>query len=529
MRTALNPRDLSFPSFLPFIVTLVAIMASAAPVASPSDAYDRRVRLRRERGPGVPLRVAELCNDVDALCFLNPLSPLLLLVFSTQLAFWAAQGLGFFEQPLLVAEGQSAADTALPPLLLSDAWSPCNLGHRLPYIIGGQAVSAAALFTAGAVAPTPGSGWGVYLSAAFVRSIGIVAATSALDGLLVDRGVGASPFMGRVQAARATGIVSGQLITNLGGGALADAYGLPALAFFMAALVLPWIATPLALTGVIVEDRVRGKEGGGKLCAARHACLGSMRALGSPPAFATLVLSVSAFAGQTVGNFPLVLFLVGKKGLTLFDNGVLNTVFAASAYPGSLTAAWLLDRTDVRLPTAVAQLTQAVLTAAVIWTPTDFAFAYNAAINVVGGFATGFVIATTNAFVLRLSPKEVSATFVALVTGASNAGGMFGNLLVGQIAQRDDYFAIAFFTGAAILAAGAAVLPFVGAAALPPRHQKAGDAAVEECAVVAASVAVPNPLAVVAAASANVASDVKPERQDPPTVQLPGTIVGEWE
>ena len=450
----------------------------------------------------------------------NSLTPLLLLVFSTQLAFWASQGLGFFEQPLLVAKGQRAADTADPPLLqnlafalrffvalLSDAVSLCGLGHRLPYIVAGQAVAAAALVVAGAVPPTPGGGWAAYLAAAFFRSFSIVAATSAMDGLLVDGAIGGGGVMGRVQAARATGTVVGQLLANLGGGALADAFGLPALAFFLAALALPWAAAPLALVGGAVEERARGggdsgeaRRSGGGLGATRAACVGSARAFWSAPAAAALALSTLSFAGQTVGNFPLVLFLVGRKGLTLLDNGVLNTVFAIAGWLGSLAAAWLLERGDVRMPTAVAQLTSAALTAAVLWTPAGHAFVFNAALNVVGGLATGFVVTITNAVALRLSPRGLSATFVALIAGMGNVGGLLGNVFVGQIAANGDFFGIAFWTGAGLIAAGALAVPFLGAAAAPPL-------AALGAAGGAASVVVANPLS---GAQAEVAEAPQP-------------------
>jgi len=480
----------------------------------------------------------------------NSLPVLLALTFSTQLAFWGAQGLGFFEQPLLVALGQRPGDTATPPLLqnlafalrffvalASDLYSPCGLGHRLPYIVVGQALAAAALVSAGAVPPTPGAGWSAYLAAAFVRSAGIVAATCAMDGLLVDAaigGVGAveGGSMGRVQAARATGQALGLLLVNLGGGALADAQGLAALAFLLAALTLPWAAAPLALGGCAVEERAPAsaratEEAGSKLRAARLACAGSLRALASAPAAAALALSVLTFAGSTVGNFPLVLFLVGRKRLTLLDNGALNTIFAVCAWPGSLLAAYLLDRVDMRTPTAGAQLLTAALTAAVLYTPSAQAFAYNAALNVAGGLATGFVTTATNAFVLRLAPPGMAATFVALILGASNAGGMLGNVLVGQIAMRGDYFEIAFWAGAGILAAGVAVVPFVGAAAAPPARGAQGGvvavagagagggeaqgpaAAGAAAAVGAAEVAVPNPLAAGA------------------VLQLPGAVAGQ--
>ena len=496
----------------------------------------------------------------------NAWPPLLLLIFSTQLTFWTAQGLGFFEQPLLVALGQRAADTATPPLLqnlafalrffvalLSDTWSPCGLGHRLPYIVAGQAIAAAALLAAGAVPPAPGPGWSAYLAAAFFRSAGIVAATSALDGLLVDAGTGSAPgSMGRVQAARATGIVVGQLLANLGGGALADALGLAALAFFLGGLTAPWAAAPLALAGGVVEEAAPEAAAaaaaaaaataaatskgllpggaGGRLRAAAAACAGSARAFASAPAAATLALSVLTFAGSTVGNFPLVLFLVGRKGLTLLDNGVLNTVFALASWLGSLAGAWLLERADVRLPTACAQLASAALTAAVLWTPAGRAFEYNAALNAAGGLATGLVITTTNAMALRLSPRGLSATFVALIAGASNAGGLLGNVLVGQIAAREDYFAIAFWTGAGILAAGAAAVPFLGAAARPPLAPAAAAAEAAAAAAAAAAggeaaVAVGNPLA--AAAQPLPPADAGAP-QGPPL--LPGAAAGvsEW-
>lgn len=463
----------------------------------------------------------------------NTWLPLLGLIFSTQLAFWAAQGLGFFEQPLLVRAGQRAADTALPPLLqnlafalrfflalLSDVLSPCGLGHRLPYIVAGQAVAAAALLAAGATPPTPGSGWAAYLAAAFLRSAGIVASTSALDGLLVEARLGSG--MGRVQAARATGTVVGQLLANLGGGALADAGGLAPLAFFLGALCVPWVAAPLAAAGGVVEERVGsgGGDGGseagggaaGKLRAASAACAGSARALTAPPAAAALALSVLTFAGSTVGNFPLVLFLVGRRGLTLFDNGVLNTIFSLAQWLGSLLGAWLLDRADIRLPTAAAQLVSAALTAAVLWTPASYAFAYNAGLNVFGGLATGLVVTTTNAVVLRQAPAGLSATFVALIVGASNAGGLLGNVLVGQIATREDYFELAFFTGAGILAAGAVAVPFLGEAARPPK-EGAG----------AALVAVPNPLQA-GPSAAKEGAEADPQLAAVAEAEIPGAV-----
>ena len=338
-----------------------------------------------------------------------------------------------------------------------------------------------------------------------------------MDGLLVDGAIaaGGGGVMGRVQAVRATGTVVGQLLANLGGGALADAFGLPALAFFLAALALPWAAAPLALAGGVVEERARGggggggdggearRSGGGGLGAARAACVGSARAFWSAPAAAALALSTLTFAGSTVGNFPLVLFLVGRKGLTLLDNGALNTVFAVAGWLGSLAAAWLLERGDVRVPTAVAQLTSAALTAAVLWTPAGHAFAFNAAINVVGGLATGFVVTVTNAVALRLSPRGLSATFVALIAGMGNVGGLLGNVLVGQIAASGDFFGIAFWTGAGLLAAGALAVPFLGAAAAPPLAALGAAGGAAAAAVVVAA----NPLA---GAQAEVAGAPQP-------------------
>ena len=75
--------------------------------------------------------------------------------------------------------------------------------------------------------------------------------------------------------------------------------------------------------------------------------------------------------------------------------------------------------------------------------------------------------------------RGLSATFVALIAGASNAGGLLGNVLVGQIGQHADYFDIAFGTGAGILALGAFATPFLGvAASLPPPAAKPDQIAV---------------------------------------------------
>ena len=110
--------------------------------------------------------------------------------------------MGNFESPLLRSLGHSLGDTALPPImqngafagrlvvaLLSDLYSPCNLGHRLPYIVGGQLLAAFALGLVGGVSPAPGPGWGVYLFAAVLRSVSAVAALCAVDGLIVDAGI----------------------------------------------------------------------------------------------------------------------------------------------------------------------------------------------------------------------------------------------------------------------------------------------------------------------------------------------------
>jgi len=110
------------------------------------------------------------------------------------------------------------------------------------------------------------------------------------------------------------------------------------------------------------------------------------------------------------------------------------------------------------------------------------------------------VVTITNAVALRLSPRGLSATFVALIAGMGNVGGLLGNVFVGQIAANGDFFGIAFWTGAGLIAAGALAVPFLGAAAAPPL-------AALGAAGGAASVVVANPLS---GAQAEVAEAPQP-------------------
>ena len=409
----------------------------------------------------------------------NSWLPFAALLFSVQVSFWAATGLGFFEQPLLIRSyGHALADTALPPILqnaafavrlsvalLSDLYSPCGLGHRLPYVFMGQLLTSLGFVAVGLVSPFPGPGWGLYLTAALLRSLAVISATCAVDGLIVDAKLPEN--QGLVQQVRATGTLVGLLLTNLGGGALADAYGLPALAFFLAATAAPLLTAPLIFSRAVVEERPAGAAGATK---EPVDWAGALRALRAPTTAAVMGLAVLTFGGQTIGNFALTQFLVDRKGLSLLEIGYLGTIFAVCAWPGSLLAGWALDRYDVRATTAAAQAINALLTGAVLWTPLVGAFAFNAGLNVVGGFATGYVASVTLGIALRAAPSKLGASFMAVIQGAMNAAGLLGNVAVGQIATLENKYLVAFVAGAAVLGAGALCVPFLGEAARPPHR-----------------------------------------------------------
>jgi PAT family beta-lactamase induction signal transducer AmpG len=285
-------------------------------------------------------------------------------------------GLGTFEQPLLIGTyGLSLSDTAWPPLLrnlafsvrvlvalLSDLYSPLGLGHRLPFILLGQTLCCAGFLACALYPPYPGSGFSLYLGMALGRSLVMVMAQCALDGLVVDAGV--PHLQGVIQQVRATGTMVGVLVTNLGGAAIAEAWGLPALCLAYAILTAPLLPLPMALARGAVEERASG----GASRAEKFDC-SAFSALRHPHALAVLFLAVATFLGQTIANFPLTVFLVSEKRLTLLDIGALGTISAVTSWPGSLLAGWLLDRQDVRAPIAACQALNAALTLAVLWTP----------------------------------------------------------------------------------------------------------------------------------------------------------------
>ena len=389
-------------------------------------------------------------------------------------------GLGTFEQPLLIGTyGLSLSDTAWPPLLrnlafsvrvlvalLSDLYSPLGLGHRLPFILLGQTLCCAGFLACALYPPYPGSGFSLYLGMALGRSLAMVMAQCALDGLVVDAGV--PHLQGVIQQVRATGTMVGVLVTNLGGAAIAEAWGLPALCLAYAILTAPLLPLPLALARGAVEERASG----GASRAEKFDC-SAFSALRHPHALAVLFLAVATFLGQTIANFPLTVFLVSEKRLTLLDIGALGTISAVTSWPGSLLAGWLLDRQDVRAPIAACQALNAALTLAVLWTPPSAAFAFNAALNAASGLATGLVFSCTLGIALRTAPPPIAASYMAIIQGACNLAGVLGNLAVAQIATlpvqgAGGRYAVAFSLGAALILASAGAVAFLGQAALPP-------------------------------------------------------------
>ena len=411
------------------------------------------------------------------------------LLFAVHFSWWTTStGMGNFEQPLLIETyGWALSDTAWPALAqnvafaarvfvgaASDTWSPFGLGYRLPYIVAGQLCAAGGLLLAGLVPPVAGgAGAAVYTFAALLRALGIVTAFCAMDGLIVDANIPAA--MGLVAQVRGTGQVGGLLVANQGGGPLAQFHGLAALAFFLAACAAPLAALPLAAGRCVVEER----SGAGGARAKGPPWRQLLAELAKPRALAITAVACLTFLGQTVANFALNVFL-RRKGVALTELGHLNTVFAVGGWVGSFAGGWALDRCDVRASSLAAQLVNAALTIAVLWTPAQGAFGFNAGLNAAGGFATGWVNSTLFGSALRVAPREFGSSFMAVIAGSTNVMGLLGNVVGQQITQLEDKFTLSFAVGAALLGASALVVPLWGDAALPPakpaREQGAGAA-----------------------------------------------------
>lgn len=415
--------------------------------------------------------------------------------------------------------------------MVSDAYSPCGLGFRLPYIVGGQVLTTAAFIGVAWVPPAAGGGWWWYIACAVLRGIGMATVSVAIEGLIVDAHV--PERMGRIQLAMAIGRFIGLLISNLGGSAVAEGLGLSALILFSAGFVAPVFALPMVLLGVIVEEKgpapktLHGapvafgvgaasatSSWGGTGSSASFALPGSppvaddsaaaaaaprpalvrsesshrfnlraFRILCVPSTIALLVFAVSNNVGNTIGTFANVPLLT-ERGISLSQVGYLNTIGGVAQLPGAAITGWLMDSRDLKGAIAATTLANSATIAAMLIIPLGGgagAFTYLVFVNVIGGLAQGALYVVLVGITMRGAPLAAAASYVSIVLGVSNASGIIGNLVAGAISNN---LSMCFIVGAAICICGLLGLPFFGDTARPPPTSKPppssiGDADVE--------------------------------------------------
>jgi len=362
-----------------------------------------------------------------------------------------------FQWPFLKPLGIPLKDTAQPLTIetvawtakvvfgiLSDRFNLCNMGYRRPYIIGGQLLTTLGFLVIVWVLPKPGTGWGVYLFSSFIRGVGMATASVAVEGLAVDANI--PERMGLIQNSMAAGRLVGLLWANLLGSHIAEKYGFSALCIFSAVTVFPLVALPMALGGWVVEERLVGRVD------AKFE-FSAFRALASRDTLALLLFAVSNNVGSTIASFVGTPFLTEERGFSLSNVGALGIVSAVFMFPGAALAGWVMDNADLRWPMVLATVVNATTNVLNIWTPRSFpdAMGFQTFLGVAGGLAQGMIYVTIVGLAMRSAPQGVSASYVSIVLGISNASGILGNLWAGEISGS---FTNCFITGGAVAVAG---------------------------------------------------------------------------
>jgi MFS family permease len=422
----------------------------------------------------------------------NKLWPLLAFLAAYELGHMCVQAIYTYQWPLVKPLGVSLKDSALPNIietvawtakvvfgLISDRYSLCGRGHRIPYIVAGQLLTTLGFLAVAFVPPRPGSGWALYVAMAFLRGCGMATASVAVEGLAVDARI--PERMGLIQNVMAAGRLVGLLLANLLGGKIADSFGLTPLCIYLAAACAPLLALPMALTGRVVEER--DSEGGaGPAPAGAEAAGGAAPAPAPAPApsvwgdfvaallrrdtLALLLYAVTNNVGQSLGAFVTTPYLTEARGISLEGIGQLATIGAVFMFPGAALTGYVMDKSDLRWLMALSTAVNALATAAVQWTPAGAsAFGYNAAVAIAGGVAQGAVYVVTVGLAMRSAPSSAAASYVSVVLGVSNASGIIGNVLGGELGGN---LTTCFVAGGAICACGLASLPLFTAASTAP-------------------------------------------------------------
>ena len=432
---------------------------------------------------------------------------------------------------------------------ITDRFNFFGFGHRLPYIIIGQLITSLTYIIIAIYPPTLGTGWIIYLAMYVFRGFSMTLAASAHAGYIVDAQI--RDRIGFLQSVRAAG--SEFLVTSLfprpfppphfckpaltlfcplpaamfglatvvqGGAQIVTLHGfMPAFGLLLASAVSPFgaffppplcvaglflhsctpphthtrarsVVLPLTLLGLLKEEKetVVVKK-------AEPFDWNSLRLIIEPKGMAIVFLTITGAVGNVMGNFLINLYLVNQRGLDLVDIGHLGTVSLVVNFPGSLLAAYALDNWDVRGIMFWMNAITALTTLALLWIPDNFAFGYNALLNLIGSM-TGQAAQTLIAGVaLRIAPPKVGASFLAIIGTLLSGMGILANYISGfvvaniiQSHQQLNRYQTSFIIGGIVIGAGCLVIPLLGTAAMPPCMQEEEK---EE-----AAAAKPNPLAV---------------------------------
>lgn len=325
------------------------------------------------------------------------------------------------------------------------------MGYRRPYILGGQLLTFLFFIVIALVTPKPGTGWAVYLTASFFRGVGMATVSVAVEGLACDANI--PERMGLVQNVMAFGRLIGLFTANLLGGWLADKYGLTVLCIYLAVCVFPLVALPLVMLGKVVEEREAGRKDSPTFEWRAFSVLLTRDTLGL--LLFALANNVSIAIGGTIGT----IFLTEERGLSLEAIGQLGTIVGVFTFPGALITGIIMDRFDLRWPIALGTLINCVTSLVNIWTPRGKgdAFGFQVAMGIVGGVGQGMIYVVTVGLAMRSAPRGISASYVSIILGISNASGIIGGLWGAEIINNST---TCFVTAAIVAAAGLLSLLF---------------------------------------------------------------------
>jgi MFS family permease len=387
----------------------------------------------------------------------NNLVFLLVFLCSYELAHMSVSIIYTFHGPPLKALGLSKGDTAYPKVvdtvawtakvvfgLVSDSYSPCKLGYRLPYIVGGQLLTCVWFIAVALVTPRPGMGWDIYFAASFFRGVGMATVSVAVEGLACDANV--PERMGLIQTVMAGGRLIGLFTANLLGGWVADRYGLQTLCVYLAVCVFPLVALPMALVGGVVEEREDGKKETAFEWTA-------FRSLLSRDTLGLLLFALTNNISSEIAGAVSTFFLNEERGLSIEAIGQLGTITGVCTFAGAYLTGWFMDNKDLRWMIATGTILNSLTCLVNIWTPQGSgpAFGYQVVLGIISGISGGQIYVVLVGLAMRSAPRGIAASYVSIILGISNASGIIGGLWGAQIVSNST---TCFVTGAIVAGVG---------------------------------------------------------------------------